>query len=121
MAKTKITTDQQLEQYTNAEQVVGTWVDGSTLYRKAWDKGSVSDYPFAHGITGLQKVVRFSMAIRDSGNTSWRHLPWLYSLSDANWVGGAYVDSTNVIFQDNGTTAIDDFTASYVILEYTRT
>ncbi len=121
MARTRSKTKQFNDVYSNTETAIGTWVDGSTIYRKAWDKGAVTDYPFAHGITGLQKLLNVKMGIRDNGNASWRMLPWLYSISDANWVAGVYVDTTNIIFQDAGTTAIDDFTASYVIIEYTRT
>lgn len=121
MAETKATTREYNDIYSNDEVAIGTWVDGSTIYRKAWQKNGAGDFPFAHGVTGLNRLLKLQVSIRDNTNTSFRMLPWLYSLTDAQWAAGIYMDTTNIIFQDNGDTSIDNFTQSYVVMEYTKT
>lgn len=121
MAKQKLNNSQDsANSYSSSEVAIGTWVDGSIIYRKCWEKNTVSDWNFAHGISGITRILNLRVAIRDSTNTSYRMLPWIYSASDAAWIAGVYADTTSIIFQDGGTTSIDDFTKSFIVLEYTK-
>lgn len=46
--------------YSTDEQVVGTWIDGSTIYEKTFDLGSEINIPYISwyntGLTGFNKI-----------------------------------------------------------------
>lgn len=70
MAETKVTTKQILDVHSNTEQAIGTWVDGSTIYRKSWEKGGAADYSFAHGISNLNRFIKIQIQGDDDAYTN---------------------------------------------------
>lgn len=124
MAETKIPVEQLTDNYSTSEVAIGTWTDGRTIYRKCFTGYPRTSYPRAHGITGLttsSMFLKLQMMVKDGGATQWRALPWLYSLTDANWAGGVYIDASNIIIQNAGsTTGLWGFDNSIVVLEYVK-
>ena len=98
--------------------VGGRWTDGRALWMRvvpitrAFIEGSTE---IAHGIAGLQTVVRLSGAFNNGG--SHNPLPWFS-------VGGPMVlirvTSTGVASAVTGGTLWPDFAGGHVIIEYTR-
>ena len=75
-----------LSNYSEEEQVVGTWLDGKTLYRKIVNFGAFpnnSSKEVAHNITNLSQVCYFIYTWFDS--------------EDNGWFCGARVDNTTTI------------------------
>ena len=111
---------QAFDVYSTNEQVIGTWIDGSTIYRKVIDFGALPNTTtkqVAHGITGLDKVISIVGAAHDPTNDYYNPLPSA-NPGDARYDIGVNVTSTNVII----TTVVDmsSYTSSYVIIRYTK-
>lgn len=108
------------EHYSTNEEVIGTWIDGSTLYRKTFDIGNLLNNgtkTVAHGISNLKYVVNWSGTCYSTADAGYcRPIP----LSDTT--------ATNTIRLDVGDGNINIKTASdwsaykaFVTLEYTKT
>ena len=102
--------------YSTEEQVIGTWVDGSTVYEKTVNFGSLPNNTtkqVAHGIANVNKIWIFDGFVT-SGTTQ-------YQLDHAAY--GIYcwtinVDSTNIeIETESDRSAL----SAYVTLRYTKT
>lgn len=125
MAKQKINQAQSAtNSYSSSEVIVGTWTNGSPIYRICLNPGAKSNYPVAHGISGLttsSMFINIQVVVKDNGTTGWRILPWIFDVSQANWIAGVYVDATYVRFQNGGqTSGISTFDNSIIILEYIK-
>ena len=105
--------------YSLAEQVVGKWLDGSTLYRKTVNFGTLplaSEKTVAHNITNLKRIVKiegYSYAIAENLTLP---LPYVAAPNYAAvsiLVGGAYIV---------GKTTWDAtvYTETYITLYYTK-
>jgi hypothetical protein len=103
--------------YSTDEQVIGTWIDGSTLYRKTIDIGalpnSATSKSYAHGITG--NIVRYDISAIDNSGTVIQ-LPF-YSTAN-NYNIGVYVTSTNIVVETQRDSS--GYTHCYATLEYTK-
>lgn len=106
--------------YSTDEQVIGTWIDGSTLYRKTFDIGNLLNNgtkTVAHGISNLKYVINWSGTCYSTIDTGYcRPIP----LSDPT--------AANTIRLDVGGGNINIKTGSdwsaykaFVTLEYTKT
>jgi len=107
--------------YSTEEQVVGTWLDGKTLYEKTVDCGALPNNGTKnvnHNIANLKRIINFSgCAYRSVGDIVNIPLPYVGNNSNLNTV--LYVGSTII-----GITTFSDrsaFTESYVTLQYTKT
>lgn len=106
-------------QYSLTETQIGTWIDGSPLYRKIIDFGALpnaSEKRVNHGVNGIRVKAVFCTA-RNPQNNLCLILPVLSS-SSSNFVT-IYVDGTAVDINTNSNDR-SAFTECYVILEYTK-
>lgn len=107
--------------YSTDEKVIGTWIDGSTLYEKTVHTGALSsgDPSIAHNISDLDNVIDLSGFVIYAGKKA----PFpLISRQNVNWqMGVADITSTNINFEIGtnytGTYAVTD---SYVTIQYTK-
>lgn len=106
--------------YSTDEQVIGTWIDGSTLYRKVIDCGNLPNNntkTVTHGISNLNYITNWNGTCYSTVNAGYsRPMP----LSDPT--------ATNTIRVDVGGGYVNIKTGSdwstykgYVTLEYTKT
>lgn len=103
--------------YSTTEHVVGTWIDGSVLYEKTIDCGTLPNATsknVAHNISNLDKVVMIDGV---AGNVSaFFSLPYVYSSADGNIT--VFVAGTDIRL----ITATDYSNYhAYVTLRYTKT
>ena len=120
--------------YSTEEQVIGTWIDGSPIYRKvivmpksAFGSGTATSgnvITYAHGINNLDLVIKFDCFWEDTSydNRRLRHIPVSY-YNGAGWNMQTTVQS-NLINFETGADMINrirkyalDF---YIIIEYTK-
>lgn len=101
------------------ETEAGTWIDGSTLYKKTIDCGALPDSTLkqvAHGISNIGQVVSISGTSQNS--TSGTKIPMPYVGRDNDPIG-IYADGTNVNIRTwNNVTA---YNVTYITLYYTKT
>lgn len=101
--------------YSTSEQDTGfTWVDGSTIYKKTIDFGSLPNNNaknVAHGITNLGTVIKLECMAHKGGE--WKPLPY----TDAAYIVLDVVN-TNVKISSGWNTSS---WSAYVTLYYTKT
>lgn len=116
--------------YSNNEQVVGTWIDGSTLYeqtlyfnnKKATQSNSTSE--LVHGITDIGTVKFVESAYIDfDGGTNWATAMNTISVNSNNY-NFAWVVGSDAIYLKSGTNGLE-FSAnadrSYLFtIQYTK-
>lgn len=104
--------------YSTTEQVVGTWVDGSTLYEKTIVGDDTYNQQFnyiPHGITNLDKIIDY-FGYCYYGGTDFSLIPYLR--------GNTYItvttwDSTNIRVERTGLSS--SFTGVRLVIRYTKT
>lgn len=111
--------------YSTDEQVVGTWIDGSTLYEKTVDLSSsavkdTSWHNVAHNISNIDKVVSVEGIVINNLN-EYYPIPIIRPalLDPANVPMGIAinVDNTNIRFMNNWLEIITYF---YATIRYTK-
>lgn len=106
--------------YSTTEQVVGEWIDGSTLYEKTVSFGALPDTntkTVAHGISGFDVIFIEKAFAMDTSGGYYIELP--YSVASVGGGGGQiYLTSTDI----EVTTPDDysDYTQCYVTIRYTK-
>lgn len=104
--------------YSTDEQVVGTWIDGKTLYEKTVDCGALPNNDskqVAHGITNIDKIVNFvGIAYAMSSGTA---IQLAYPSSNSTFAIDMSVNNTNIVFL-----TFTDRTSfnGYVTIRYTK-
>ena len=75
--------------YSEDEKVVGTWVDGSTLYEKTIYNagGTYGNIDIQHGVSNLDKVIYAEGVCADSGSTPYNYYPFSRISNDGNNIG----------------------------------
>ena len=105
------------EHYSTEEEVIGTWIDGSTIYRKTVDFGALpnaTSKSVAHGISNLGKCINLTGFAFNSQGTS---IVLPYVTTDIRYQVGFDIESTNIIAY----TLVDRTNLyAYVTLEYTK-
>lgn len=110
-----------LEIYSTEEQVIGTWVDGKTLYRKVFDFGQLpvtGRKEIKHGISNLNKITKLY------GIASWKSVDMpTIPLPSADPDGGKYSVYLSANSSIIAVTTGSDRGAfyGYIIIEYTKT
>lgn len=103
--------------YSTSEQVIGKWVDGSYLYQKTINFGSLPNNTIksvAHGISNMKNVAYLTSIIKNTSNPSFC---CLFDMTSNGQSRRLVVDATNV----NITTQKDDTTfIAYVTIQYTK-
>lgn len=105
--------------YSTSEQVIGTWIDGSTLYEKTIDCGALPNNTtknVAHGISDMDYAVVISGSAKNPNNGIRIPLPYVYGNTRCLQT---YIDATNIklISTEN----MSGYTQSYVTIQYTKT
>lgn len=120
-ATTNETKISSLHTYTIEEQVVGTWIDGKTIYRKVIDLGSLPNATskrINHNISNLKDVISLNGFAKDS--STFLPIPYISSFTgyDQYQIGFDYTNATTI----GVTTGINrtSFTG-FAIIEYTKT
>lgn len=101
-----------LHAYSTEEQVIGTWIDGKTLYRKVIDFGSLPNNTYkqiTHNIQNLDKIIKVHAIGLRADKTS-ISIP---SLNTDLYVNDSIISIT--------TTTDRNAFNGYVFLEYTKT
>lgn len=107
--------------YSTDEHVVGTWVDGSTLYEKTINFGALpdsSEKSVAHNISNVDKIWISDGFVFTSSNTFYGLVHTAGSSQNMQFAWDTNVNRTNVTME----TYSDRSTLSaYVIVRYTKT
>lgn len=105
--------------YSYIESMIGTWVDGTPVYRKVIPFGALpnnTSKSVAHNINNLNKVISLT-AFANSSASSGGGIPIPHAVNQ--YPTTLYIDYTNVtIITTNDRTA---YTDTYIIVEYTKT
>lgn len=106
--------------YSTSEQATPfTWIDGKTIYKKTVDVGALpnnSAKSVAHGVTGLDYVIKIEGIIKASWGTQYC-LPTVYDSDGTVYNTYVGVDSTNITI---GTKGNNDSKSGYVTIWYTK-
>ena len=104
--------------YSTTEHVIGTWIDGSTLYGKTIDCGALpntSTKTISHNITGVKQVLHYeAMAMKTN---AFKPMPYIWN--NVNSIIG--VEFSDQYIYINTTADYSSYTESYVTLHYTKT
>lgn len=113
------------ENYTNTEHHIGTWVNGSAIYRKCFQV-SKADFVasggqyvanIAHGVTGLSKVIACYGFSKTSGG-SFKTLP--YGMDNLNWLQTIGEITSTTIPITLGSSAYNNIQEVEIIFEYVK-
>ena len=102
--------------------MVGTWIDGSTLYEKTIDFGalpsSAGTYDVSLGISGYDKICTFEIIVSDG--STFINLPFFSANSQYNITG--YLTTINNVLYVEGAVGMDrsSFNNNKVIVRYTK-
>ena len=113
--------------YSTEEQVIGTWINGQTVYRKVigLDNGDISRATFDLGLTTIRTIIRSECNILVNDGL-WRKLPFCYTSTNdtegkPTWMGGFNINaSTGTLYMETGTT-LGTIKKGYFVIEYTKT
>ena len=100
--------------YSTTEKAIGTWTDGSTVYKKTVTSTSITSNSLnniAHGITGLNRLIDISGNCIRADNTL-MPIPRITSDGTNGLISVSSVGATNIVlyvgFNYTGTTAISE-------------
>lgn len=107
--------------YSTSEQVIGTWIDGSTLYQKTVELGAMPNATtktVAHGISNVETIVSIDGYAKNTNNGVCVKLPHVYN--DATFAKSLmiYADATNITLKDTENLSV--YTEAYATLQYTK-
>ena len=114
---------QEFIEYSTAEQIIGKWIDGQTLYQKTIDLGALPNNTTKNvsiGVNNIDSIISIDGTSIDKTNNTVHPIPHVYSTS-AN-------EDSIAIGKTNGVWAITILThtnrstyVGYVTLRYTKT
>jgi hypothetical protein len=122
---TNKTNIESINTYSTSEKAIGTWVDGKTIYQKTIPftfSSSANSVSIAHGITNIDKCIKYYGSFLESGNVI-RFIPQFYYTMDSVYSIVVYIiDATNINiyygdYAKNNTSIITD---CYITIEYTK-
>ncbi len=109
--------------YSTSELAVGEWTDGSPIYKKTVDIGTLpspsTQKSVAHGITNLSKIVKFEGTARYSTNRTFP-LPYISGSFDNGDSISLVVDASNIVVKC-GSNADRSGMSGEVTIYYTKT
>lgn len=120
-----------INDYSTEEKVVGSWLDGSTIYQKTISCGQVPqavtsgtrvNKEVAHGVTNIDRVVNLvgSCFATASSHVCPPIMPVQMAMNNTNTPGiNIRIDATN-IYIVNSNTAYNGITDVYVTIQYTK-
>lgn len=105
--------------YSTTETVVGTWVDGKTIYRQVQSFGTITGQTTGTAISNVDQVVRLWGAAFSPQYSQWYSLPNVHS-SITNYYVGILLDNQSRPMVRFGS-SFTSLQKVYVIVEYTKT
>ena len=106
--------------YSTTEQEVGTWIDGSTVYEKVVDLGTLPNNTtknVAHNISNLGLIISADFMAKDSSG-QYIQMPFTVALRDyINYQVSVYATSTNIVIETGSNRSAY---SGYAILRYTK-
>lgn len=112
--------------YSTDEQVIGTWIDGSTIYQKTYvaitDTQYLSQNAYLIGAipNGLEKVIDFEGSLRTSDGTGYSSLNGIGDI--VQWNFGIHISNTNLLlFGGSSFSNLPQNATCIVTLKYTKT
>lgn len=121
LALTAGTGGDSMHNYSTEEQEVGTWIDGSTVYEKTIEIGTMTKdnawHDISHGISNLGLVITLEGSFTDSTNGTRLPLPTAYRPVDNVGVE-ITANTTTVKYLNNWIASAID---AIIILRYTKT
>lgn len=115
--------------YSTDEQVIGTWIDGSTLYEKTIhinNGGNLNtgDNQFAHNISNFGRIINAKgNVIRGTGSLAKSMvIPYASAENNSGWDIGIYEFNSTVGYVKVGSSYVGDYILNdcYVTLQYTK-
>ena len=113
--------------YSTTEKIIGTWVDGKSIYQKTITNitlSSSTDTVIQHGISNLDKIIDAKSFCRDANSTIFRPNPFAWanhnSYTEAKYYSGFSVTKTNIEFTA-GASYISANPIVDITLQYTKT
>jgi len=105
--------------YSEDEHIIGTWVDGSTIYEKTMNPTcSVGDNTLNHNISNFGRLISITGVCKYNNNSEYLYLPYT-SISSSYTIYISNVTSTTYkVGVGNGFSSIQD---CYVTIRYTKT
>lgn len=107
------------ENYSTTEQVIGTWINGETLYKKTINFGALPNTNTKnvnHNISNLSKIIEISGATNDGSNTL--PIPYINSNQLSSSVQ-IIVTSTQISIRTAAN--LSSYTDTYVTIKYIKT
>ena len=107
--------------YSNIEQIVGTWIDGSPLYQKTVSCGALPNATtknVAHGISNLSHVINIFGWTESTSLGIKSPLPYVAPGSINNLNVCVNIQGSNIFIQDEGD--LSSFTTTYITIQYTK-
>ena len=105
--------------YSTDEQIIGTWINGETLYEKTIDCGSISASTaktVAHNISNFGRLVSYDIVAYNSSESRWNGIPRVDN--DIKYQRGFGIDGTNIVIgQSQNAQAL---TNCYATIRYTK-
>lgn len=107
--------------YSTTEQEVGTWIDGSPVYEKVVDIGSLPNNTtknVAHNISNLGLIISADFVASD---TSGQYIQMPFTAAQSNYINyqvSVYLTSTNIVIEAGSNRS---GYSGYAILRYTKT
>ena len=111
-----------MHNYSTTEHIVGTWTDGSTLYEKTVEVGTLtygtSWNEMAHNISNVNKVISIQGIFQDTSAGNWLQIP---AYRPVNQLGVLMAcDSTKIKWINNWITS-ENAENAVVTIQYTKT
>jgi len=106
--------------YSETEHVIGTWIDGSTLYEKTVDFGALPNNTTKevdHNISGYNKVVNIFGAATNPTNKDVIPIPFVHQAGS----GQVRLSMTSTKLTIVSASNVSSYTNVYITVQYTKT
>ena len=116
-AEGKIETLEDYTEYSTTEHIVGKWIDGSDVYEKVVDTGSIPDTTsktVPHNISDIDKIINYVIIAKSNETTI--SLP--YVTSSGSPAITSYLSNTAITITSLGN--LSNYSESHAIIRYTK-
>ena len=107
--------------YGTSEKVIGTWIDGKSLYEKTISIGVLPNNTtntIAHGIVNLKTVVNLNGYAKNTNNGICIPIPYNYKSGTVSKCVQVYADATNIMVSSMEN--VSGYTESFITIQYTK-
>lgn len=111
------------EKYSTTETVIGTWIDGKTIYRKIVDFGALPNTnakSVSTGVSNIDTLIKIGASSLNPTSGDYMYLPYAHTSGLASQVT-LYININDNLINIRTGNDRSGFTKTYVIMEYTKT